>query len=228
MKHFKLLLLSIFFIIVNCEKKDHSPVIIKENPVESALDLKSKDTTAFHEKASLLPQPFKGDFLKIENVEINDHQIILSHNEFDTLYPRIDSVKTEIWECGSPFDWLDQDWMIKTYGKRNSGTFERFDGKITSLYTNSTEFNTNQHVFLFNTAIADRNNFKIISNNIVLDQNTTIEKFRHLFPKLKKETTDEKNEFRFRISTGTDGEDSFLFYFKNGRLSRFTLWWLLC
>lgn len=120
--------------------------------------------------------------------------------------------------------------MIKTYGKQNSdsGTFERFDGKITSMYTNNAEFNSNKHIVLFNSAIAHKNSFQIKSHHIVLNQNTTIEEFQKLFPKLEKETTDQKNLSRFRISVNKDGGDAFLFYFKDGKLDEFLLWWLLC
>jgi hypothetical protein len=39
---------------------------------------------------------------------------------------------------------------------------------------------------------------------------------------------DEKNEVRFRLLLDKNNEDAFLFYFKDGKLDSFTLWWVLC
>jgi hypothetical protein len=230
MKHFKFFLLSLFFVFYNCQKKDDKSTVMNENKIESHSNTASKNPTESHEITSLKSLPYTKDFLKIEDAEINGHKIIVSQNEFDKIYPKKDSVKTELWECGSPFEWLDEDWMTRTYGKQNSdsGTIERFDGKITSMYTNNAEFNSNKHIVLFNSANAHKNSFQIKSHHILLNQDTTIEEFQKLFPKLKKEVTDQKNVSRFRISVNKDGDDAFLFYFKDGKLDQFVLWWLLC
>lgn len=233
MKHFQLLFILLFCLFLNCQKENQNQILSNQNKVELESDSNKKlqESVQSREIVILKPQPFTKDFLKIDEVEINGHQLIISENEFNTMYPtKKDSVKTELWECGSPFEWIDKDWMIKTYGQRNSesGTFEKFDGKITSIYTNNAEFNTNKHIVLFNTASTDKNSFRIKSNNILLDQNTTIDEFQKLFPNLKKEILDHKKELRFRISSGFEMEDSFLFYFKNGKLHKFELWWLLC
>jgi hypothetical protein len=232
MKLIKLFCLLTLFVLLNCQKKNDKSSVITENLIKSKTDSRVKPNNNTELKEITLPksQAFTKDFLEIEDAEINGHQIVLSLAEFDRLYPTKDSLKTDVWECGSPFEWLDENWMIKTYGRKNSqsGTFERFDGKISSVYTHSAEFNSNKHIVLFNTADAAKNNFEIKSHHILLNQNTTIEEFQKLFPQLKKEITDQKNVFRFRISVGKDRDDAFLFYFKDGKLEEFVLWWLLC
>lgn len=229
MKNIKLFPVLLLFIFLNCEKKGDKSIIINHTKSKSDSD-KSLTDSLNSQSISAKSTSYTQDFLKFEDIEINGHQIILSQHEFDKFYPEKDSVKTDLWECGNPFEWLDENWMIKTYGKQNSdsGTFERFDGKITSVFTNSAEFNSNKHIVLFNNADADKNYFKIKSNNILLNKNTAIEEFQKLFPTLKKEVTDQKNVVRFRISVNKDMDDAFLFYFKNGKLDKFVLWWLLC
>lgn len=230
MKQKIILALTILITLLNCQKKDDNNPIANGTVVKSDSTINPKDSMGSPEITSVNPQPYTKEFLKIEDAEINGHKIILSQNKFDKIYPKKDSVKTDLWECGSPFEWLDEDWMTKTYGKRNSdsGTFERFDGKITSMYTNNAEFNSNKHIVLFNSANAQKNSFQIKSHHILLNQDTTIEEFQKLFPKLENETTDQKNVSRFRISVDKNIDDAFLFYFKDGKLDKFVLWWLLC
>jgi hypothetical protein len=192
------------------EKKDSVKTIAQENPVKAE------------------PKSYSLAYLKMEDVLLNGNKILLDKTDFEKIYRKIDSTRTDLWECGNPLDFLDEEWMTKTYGKRESGSFEKFDGNITTIYTQNIQFITNNHMVLFDTAQADKNTFKIISSNIILDQNTTIEDFQKQFPKLEKEATEDPAVFRFRIPTGKDHDDAFLFYFKNGKLEYTTLWFLLC
>jgi len=193
-----------------------------------------KDKTTAEKTVSIKkdnPQTvYNSDILEIENVLINGHQVILSANEFRSAYPKIDSSKTITADCGSPFDWLDEQWMTKTYGKYNEtkGTFEKYDGKITMLYGENIEFSTNNHIVLFDMAFAGNNSFRIISHNITLDKSTTLEAFKRKFPHSKIEKLEKPDEARFRFYIDKEKENAFLFYFKNGKLDYFTLWWLLC
>jgi len=201
---------------------------------------KAKESKKSINKESLSPSIAKtkfGDksiydlnFITIKNVLINDHKVILSKAEFESIYTHIDSTKTQIWECGSPFDWLDREWMTKTYGKEDpeTGIFSKFNGEITTIYSENIEFATNKHIVLFDTGFADNNSFKIISHNIILNKNTTLNEFRSKFPNSKMETTENPNEVRFRFYLKELSDDAFLFYFKDGKLNYFTLWWLLC
>ena len=168
--------------------------------------------------------------MAIKNATVNHHPIILDQKEFEKIYKKIDSTSTTLWECGNPFDWLDKDWMRKKYGSENKdkGTFENFDGKITTIYSKEIEFNTNNHIVLFNTAFAKKNSFQIPSHHINLDQNTTLEEFKTIFHNLELEKLENPNEVRFRMYLSHSSDDAFLFYFKNGKLNYFTLWWLLC
>lgn len=174
------------------------------------------------------PQNYPITFLKIEDVLLNNKKLLLDKNHFEKIYNKIDSTKTSLWECGNPLTYLDKEWMVKTYGKEINGEFEKYDGNITSIYTNGIKFITNNHAVLFDTAEANKNTFTVISRNIVLDNNTSIEDFQKLFPNLEKEKMDDPNTFRFRISTQKDYDDAFLFYFKDGKLEYITLWFLLC
>ena len=77
-------------------------------------------------------------------------------------------------------------------------------------------------------AFAKNNSFKIISHNITLDENTTLEEFKKIFPNIEIENLENPNYVKARFYLGKDEDDAFLFCFKNGKLDYFTLWWLLC
>ena len=168
--------------------------------------------------------------LEIENVRVNHHKVLLSKADFEATYKKIDSIKTALWECGNPFEWLDKEWMEKTYGKmdKEKGTFDTFNGDVTTLYAKGIEFNSNSHIVLFNTAFAKDNSLEILSHKILLDRKTTLEEFRKLFPNAEMEPMDTANEVRFRFYIKQDMDDAFLFFFKDGKLDSFCLWWLLC
>jgi len=221
------ILFGLFFLL-NCkdDKKETLPTEI-QNEISNAKSIE-KDSLKLLEKPTF--KPYLANCLKIEDALINDHKIILEKKIFDELYPKRDSVRTEIWECGNPFNWLDDKWMTKTYGKydQNRDTFGDFNGKLTSIFTKSVQFDTNNHIVLFNSALSKGNNFKIKSHQIVLNENTTLEEFQKFFPNLKKEELEHKNECRFRMGLEKDSDDAFLFYFENGKLKSFNLWWLLC
>lgn len=216
--------LLIFLALWSCQKKE------KEN----LKSLQEKDSLQTIIKQESLPKEkrseresskvFTDDFLKIENVQVNGNDIVLPQEQFQKLHPKKDSVKTEPWECGNPFEWLDKSWMEKTYGK----DLVNFDGKITTFYTNNAEFISNNHKVIFSSAKSGNNRFEIKSHHIILSQETTVEDFQKLFPKLKIEDTDRKNIQSFSIPVGKETEDSFMFYFKDGKLDNFNLWWLLC
>lgn len=190
--------------------------------------LATEKTITREDSAKVGTKSYSLDFLKMDDVLLNGQKIMLIKNDFEKIYSKADSTKTDLWECGNPLNFLDREWMIKTYGKENNGEFENYDGNITTIYTHNIEFITNNHMVLFDTAQADKNTFKIISSNIILDKNTTIEDFQKQFPKLEKEDTEDPAVFRFRIPTEKESDDAFLFYFKNGKLEYTTLWFLLC
>ncbi|MFH7018039.1 hypothetical protein [Flavobacterium sp. FlaQc-47] len=220
----KYLFLFLFTILTACnnhnkEEKEFKKSINKESVSPSIAKTKFGNKSIYDLK-----------FITIKNVLINDHRVILSKVEFESIYTHIDSTKTRIWECGSPFDWIDREWMTKTYGEENreTGVFSKFNGEITTIYSKNIEFATNNHIVLFDTGFADNNSFKIISHNIILNKNTTLNEFRSKFPNSKMETTENPNEVRFRFYLKELNDDAFLFYFKDGKLNYFTLWWLLC
>ena len=228
---FTLLLL----IILSCqnEKKEKTKkenVSIQTNNNFQNTNQQVKDTIIENKGKLNINSIYNSKFIEIKNVLVNGHKVILLKNEFDAIYPKNDSIKTTLWECGSPFDWLDEEWMIKTYGVENEekGMFERFNGEITTIYGKNIEFSTNNHIVLFDMAFAQNNSFNIISHNITLDQNTTLEKFKKIFPNAEIENLDDKSEVRTRFYLGNDSDDAFLFYFKKGKLNYFKLWWLLC
>lgn len=229
------IIIATFLTIMGCrsdKKEQPKDAIVKiqknRNPQNDSL--KREDTLTEDKKDPNINPVYTSKSINIENALINGHKVILSKTEFDAIYPKNDSVKTTLWECGNPFEWLDKEWMIKKYGPENKekGTFERFNSEITTIYLNKIEYNTNNHLVLFDRASAENNSFKIISQNITLDRNTTLEGFKKIFPNAEIEKLANKNEVRARFSLGEKRDDAFLFYFKNGKLNYFTLWWLLC
>ena len=88
----------------------------------------------------------------------------MTKDEFESIYTHTDSTKTQLWECGSPFEWLDEKWMVKAYGEKDKGTgiFKNFNGEITNIYSQNIDFTTNNHIVLFDTGFAANNSFKII------------------------------------------------------------------
>lgn len=224
------LLILIFLTTISCKSEK------KEQQRDENVDLQTKNNfqntnqQLIIKKEKLNNNPiYNSKFIEIKNSLINGHKVILLKNEFDAIYKKNDSIKTTLWECGSPFEWLDKEWMVKTYGVVNKeGTFNRFNGEITTIYDKNIEFSTNNHLVLFDMAHAKNNSFKIISHNIILDENTTLEEFKKIFPNIEIENLENKNDVRARFYLGKDIDDAFLFYFKNGKLDYFTLWWLLC
>jgi hypothetical protein len=231
----KLILCSILFLVgltfQSCENKNKETA--KENSKDKnigSLNNESKETLSIKRGTNNDSFKYYLKTIDIENVLINGHKIILTKSEFDSYYKKIDSTKTYVWECGSPFESLDEKWMTKTYGKQNDekGTFENFNGEITTIFCKDIEFSTNKHIVLFDRAFAQNNSFKIISKDLTLDKNTTLKNFKKTFPNVEMEELDNKNESRFRLSLIKDGDGAFLFYFKNGKLDYFTLWFVLC
>jgi hypothetical protein len=220
----KLKILSIIlFTLLSCNKSDS-----KKDSYSTYEKKELKDTLVQNETSEEKPQNDPITFLKMDDVLLNNKKLLLNKNDFEKNYTKIDSTQTDLWECGNPLTFLDKEWMVKTYGKEINGEFEKYDGKITTIYTNGIQFITNNHVVLFDTADAKQNTFTIISRDIILDNTVSIEHFQKLFPNLEKEKTEEPTVFRFRISTEKDSDDAFLFYFKDGKLEHITLWFLLC
>ncbi len=213
----------IFLFLLNC-KKETDNTVKKTNDSSEQVNFKKDSLKTNNISNKISPIPFTEDDLALENVLVNGNDIALPKVKFEKIYPKHDSVKTELWECGSAFEWLDKEWLEKTYGK----DLADFDGKITTFYVNHAEFNSDNHIVLFNNAQADKNDFVIKTHHITLNKNTTINEFQKLFPKLKKEETDQKDVVSFRIPVSKNVEDSFIFYFKDGKLESFYLWWLLC
>ncbi|WP_035650253.1 hypothetical protein [Flavobacterium sp. ASV13] len=226
MKTKSLLLLFFFTILIACNSRNE-----KANESKKIIETKHEVNTSIEPKEKLKDKSiYDSKFLGKENVLINDHKVILTKDEFESIYTQVDSISTQLWECGSPFEWLDEKWMIKTYGKKNnkSGTFNTFNGEITTIFSQNIQFATNNHIVLFDTGFVGNNSFKIISHNITLNKDTTVKEFMSKFPNTEMEKTDYPNEVRFRFYLDNKSDDCFLFYFKDGKLNYLTLWWLLC
>ncbi|WP_336690278.1 MULTISPECIES: hypothetical protein [unclassified Chryseobacterium] len=216
--------LLIFLALWSCQKKEKEDLksLQDKDSLQTTINKDSLRTEKLSENE--VPKVFTDDFLKIENAQVNGNDIVLSQEQFQKLYSKHDSIKSEAWDCGSPFEWLDKKWMEKTYGK----DLMSFDGKITTFYAGNAEFISNNHKVIFSSAKSGNNRFEIRSHHIILTNSTTVAEFQKLFPKLKIEDTDQKNVQSFSIPVGKETEDSFMFYFKDGKLDNFNLWWLLC
>lgn len=224
-KQIKIFIILFIFLLQSCKEKNEE---IQET--QKVAVAKEIDTISQIKQNIDIETIYNSKFLNTDNVLVNGNKIILFKKEFDNFYKNIDSTKTQLWECGNPLDFLDEKWMIETYGPINKekSTFENFNGEITTIYGNDAEFTTNNHIVLFDEAFAKSNSFKIISHNIILDKNTTLESFKKIFPNATTEKVENKDECRARFYLGPNADDAFLFYFKNGKLNYFTLWWLLC
>ena len=176
------------------------------------------------------PPQYDYDTLNLEGALVNGHRIVLPQKAFEKIYGTLDSAKTDLWECGSPFGYLDAAWMAKTYGSYDTlkGDYKTFDGYFTTLFTHKASFASNGHIVLFDKANANGNIFSLPAAHIVLDKNTTIESFERAFPKPKRELMEGPQHFRYRLPIGAQMEDAFLFEFRKGWLYSFWLWWLLC
>lgn len=221
---FKLILL--LFCTAACEKNTKEDHISAQNNTDSISSGKTKEKIYKKNLSSV----FNQDHLPLNNVLVNRNSILTPKEDFKTMYAKADSVKAEIWECGNPFEWLDKEWMAKTYGNYSTdkGTFGDFDGTVSSIYLGNSTYTTNEHVVLFDRTQMEGNEIFIKSHQILLTENTTIEEFQKLFPQIKKSETDVKNTFIFRIPLAKDNDDAFLFFFTNGKLNNVKLWWLLC
>ncbi|MBS7563034.1 hypothetical protein KHS38_01340 [Mucilaginibacter sp. Bleaf8] len=168
--------------------------------------------------------------LPLHAILINGLKPMLPYQSFQKQYPKPERVSKTLWECGSPFDVLDKDWMIHTYGPydQQKGTFDRYDGQITTLYVNGAEYATNDHMALLVKADAVHNPVSIPSHRIVLKAHTSIKTFEKLFPNLRPEKMEDDETVRYRISIEPEYDDAFLFYFKNGKFDYVELWFLLC
>jgi hypothetical protein len=168
--------------------------------------------------------------LSLNNILLNGHKPKLSFDRFNQYYPKPDSLKKTLWECGSPFDSLDEAWMIRTYGPQDAekGTFKNYDDQVTTIYVNGGEYATNGHITLLIKADASHNSVLIPSHQIVLNSQTSAATFDKLFPKTHPEKMEDKNMVRYRIPLKADEPDAFLLYFKNGKFDHIELWYLLC
>jgi len=168
--------------------------------------------------------------LSLNAILINGIKPMLSYKSFQKHYPKPERANKTLWECGSPFDVLDKDWMIRTYGPYNQqkGTFDRHDGQITTLYVNGAQYATNGHMALLVKADAVHNPVSIPSHGIFLNVQTSIEMFERLFPHLSPENMEDNETIRYRIPTEPEYDDALLFYFKNRKFDHIELWFLLC
>lgn len=229
-------ILSVFILIilsvVGCQKTEESTFsrTQQDNQNIQKIDEIAKDSLIQEIPEKVETRIYNSKYLAIKDAQVNNHAIILGQKEFNKIYTKIDSTRTILWECGNPLDWLDKDWMTKKYGpvNKDTGTFENFDGKITTIYGKEIEFDTNNHIVLFNSASAKNHSFQIPSHHINLNEKTTLEDFKKLFPDAEIEKLENPNEVRYRFYLDEKSGDAFLFYFKNGKLNYFTLWWLLC
>lgn len=218
---------SLFLIFFSCEKDSKITEVNQNTTGIYEVDSTSEVSEKLSQKQT---QTYQADFLPMENVLINGHKILLEEKEFLALYPAFDSIVTDLRECGHPLEWLDEKWMLKTYGAKDDyvGTFANFDGNITRYSTSGLNFDSNKHRVIFDSGKAQGNSFTILTNHIVLNEKTSVADFKKLFPKVKMEETDDENVVRFRLYLAGSFDESFIFDFKNGVLDHYTLWWLLC
>ena len=177
-----------------------------------------------------LPRPYLLDSLPLNTILVNGHSPLLTIEQFYKVYPKKSHVKKSVWECGSPFDSLDKDWMIKTYGPydQQHGTFKNYDGQISTMTVNAAEYATNGHIVLLVNATSASNTLTIPSHRIKVNSKTETAEFEKLFRNVRPEETEDTSIIRYRIPIKHDYDDAFLFYFKDGKFDHIDLWFLLC
>lgn len=225
-KYFIYLVSSIALILIaGCGNNTDKIAKTNNDSIQNAVDTASKS------QKTVQPIPYTLDTLSINDVTFNNQKAFLSNTEFNQ-YFKVDSSKTDIWECGNPFTYLDKEWMEKKYGKYdvNVGNFKNFDGKITTYFVGNAQFSSNSNKVLFSFADAKNNKLSLPNNNINLDENTTIEDFKKLFPKKSNsiEPMEAPHVQQIRLQIGKNINDAWIFTFKNGKLESYTLWWELC
>jgi hypothetical protein len=225
MKKFSLLLFVPLIILscnINSDKSSFTE-IISNNQLENNNSLRESQNDS-------LSSPYNSPVLSIDDVLVNGQKILMSKESFNFTYNQIDSTIVESRECGNPFEWLDKEWMTKIYGEYNDqiGTFKNFNSHISVFYSRHASFDSNNHLYLLNTAYADKNVVNIPSNNIKLTNQTSLAEFERLFPKAEKEILKDSKQVRFRLFTESEYDNSLLFYFENDRFIYVNLWWLLC
>ncbi|UUC44564.1 hypothetical protein [Flavobacterium cerinum] len=217
------LLLFIFTILISCKKDTEKTesVSVPDITIQKTDTIVKKESTA-------LKSVYDADTIALESILINNHKMLLSIDEFNTIYKNtIDSTKSEFWECGNPFEWLDEQWMKKTYGKE----MENYDGEITTIYSKGNQFSSNTHLVLLDQTLMKHNALKIISYDILLDQNTTWEAFKKMFPKaesLRKNLASDEFKVLIPFLRSTYSDSLLEFHFKNGKLNSFIIWWNMC
>ena len=224
----RILYLTITIALTAC----HSKTEEKEHTLNSTIGTEGKKQAVAKKTEPTVNSIYYSNVLEIEDLLINNHKLILPKSEFDLLYgTTIDSTRADIWECENQFLWFDEAWMIKTYDidiDAEEIDFTRFKGKTTTLFSKGRVFHTNNHIVLLERVPAKNNQIRILSQQIVLDQNTTIATFRKKFPDVEPEKRNDSDGPVFRIFIDNDRVDAFLFYFKNGKLDYVTLWFEFC
>lgn len=156
------------------------------------------------------------DTLAIHEVRLNQHPILWDYNEFIN-NSSIDSTSEELWECGNPFEWLDNEFMEK----------QEMEALI-HHHSNNIEFITNGNKILPLHILVGNNKLYIPDKNITFDKNTTLESCMRTFPNIHAGKDEEGNE-RMDIPFSQYPDEGYWFFtFKNGKLYSVELWWLLC
>ncbi len=220
------ILIFVPLIVLSCDRNSDKSISTEK----SSNKQQGHENSFRQSKKGYIPRPYNSSILSIHDVSVNGQKILMSKESFNLTYNQIDSVIVESRECGNPFEWLDKKWMTKTYGEYNDqiGTFENFNSHISVFHSKHASFDSNNHLYLLNTAYADKNTVRINSNNIILTNQTTLAEFENLFPKAEKEILIDSKQVRFRLFTESEYDNSFLFYFENNRFLYVNLWWLLC
>ncbi len=171
------------------------------------------------------------DTLDLDGVLVNGHPVLLSLTEFRQFYPKTDSAKAELWECGNPFEFLDSTWMTANYVNSADTVWKEGvnNSYVRTSYSSGAAFVSNGHLVLFEEAGMLRNEVTLVGTSLKLNGRTTLHDFEKAFPNIKQEEgCGNPEEARFRIYLSKSEGNSFNFRFEKGKLLTVTLWWHLC
>lgn len=130
-----------------------------------------------------------------------------------------DSLVISLWDCGHPFDWKNDTVDFWSY------------------HTGNLEYVTNKEDAILLSGKFKNNTLIQKERGISLTENTTLEEFGKIFPNPLNYFLEEKKlnpksfenmDYLYVGFTSNQPEDHWVFYFKNGKLYSFELYWWLC
>ncbi len=211
----KALVFLIIILAVSCRK------IEKNNKVANTSFQVKKDSYLLSNKIKEIDtlEIYNWDTLSIESVKFNKKNMLFSLADLDS--KKIDSISYDLWACGNPFEWMDEKYPADS---------------LRDIHIKGSRYITNENSVLLMSSIIKNNELKF-HNNIRINEFTTIDNFKKIFPRsyktfirAKKLNPENYVEYDYIniVFFKEQPSDHWIFYFKDGLLIKFELYWWLC